>query len=129
MGISGFFNQFAVSVPLYNITLSFFYLFVVNYGWKDDQIKKIEWLFHTIPLGYAIFTSTFAAIADLYGYVPWTCWISPSEFFDEAKELTPIQSKFRIIQWLFLFGVVWVCIVIATIIFIILYRKMKKLEK
>jgi hypothetical protein len=114
---------------LYNISLSVFYLLVVNYGWKDTRIKSIEWSFHVIPLGYAIITSSFAAIADLYGYVPWTCWILPSELFDETQELTPIQSKFQIIQWIFLFGVVWVCIVVVSIIFVIIYRKMKKLEQ
>jgi len=127
--ISGFFNQFAVVAPLYNISLSVFYLLVVNYGWKDSRIKKIEWSFHVIPLGYAIITSSFAAIADLYGYVPWTCWILPSESFDDTQELTPIQSRFQIIQWIFLFGVVWVCIIVVSIIFVILYRKMKKLEQ
>ena len=114
---------------MYNISLSVFYLLVVNYGWKDSRIKKIEWSFHVIPLGYAIITSSFAAIADLYGYVPWTCWILPSESFDDTQELTPIQSRFQIIQWIFLFGVVWVCIIVVSIIFVILYRKMKKLEQ
>jgi hypothetical protein len=114
---------------LYNISLSVFYLLVVVYDWKDNRIKSIEWSFHVIPLGYAILTSSFAAIADLYGYVPWTCWILPSELFDDTQELTPIQSKFQIIQWIFLFGVVWVCIIVVSIIFVIIYRKMKKLEQ
>lgn len=130
--ISGFFNQFAVVTPLYNITLSIFYLLVVNYNWKDNRIQKIEWLFHAIPLGYATFTSIFAAIADLYGYVPWTCWILPSpseQLSGDTQELTPIQLRFPIFQWVFLFGVVWACIIVVTIIFIIIYRKMKKLER
>jgi hypothetical protein len=126
---AGFFNQFAVATPLYNCTLAVFYLLVVNYGWKDSRIGKIEWLFHAIPVGYALITSIFAVAADLYGHVEWTCWILPGEFFDETQELTPIQSKFQIIQWLFLFGVVWACIIVVTIIFVILYFKMKSLER
>jgi len=126
---AGFFNQFAVATPIYNSTLAVFYLLVVNYGWKDKRISKIEWLFHAIPVGYALITSIFAVAADLYGHVEWTCWILPGELFDETQELTPIQSKFQMIQWLFLFGVVWTCIIVVTVIFVILYRKMKSLER
>ena len=86
-------------------------------------------MFHAIPFGFAIITSTFAAATDLYGHVEWTCWILPDELFDGAKELTPVQSNFRIIQWVFLFGVVWLCIFYVSIIFVLLFRKMKALEK
>ena len=85
-------------------------------------------MFHTIPFGYAIITSTFAAAAKLYGPVEWTCWILPDEVFDDTKDLTTIQSHFKMIQWIFLFGVVWACIIFVSIVFIILYRKFKVLE-
>lgn len=127
--VAGFFNQFAVATPLYNLTLSFYYLLVVNFNWKDSRAKKWEWLFHAIPIGYAILTSTFAAAADMYGHVEWTCWILPTPLFNDAEELTPIQSQFKMIQWLFLFGVVWICILLVSINFIVLYRKMKSIEQ
>ena len=126
---AGFFNQFAVATPLYNTTLSVYYLQVIKFGWRDNRVAKIEWLLHAIPVGYALMTSIFAVAAELYGHVEWTCWILPSEVFDETAELTPIQSKFQIIQWIFLFGIVWACIVVVTIIFVIIYRKMKSLER
>lgn len=125
---AGFFNQFAVATPLYNSTLAVFYLLVVNYGWKDSQVGKIEWMLHAIPVGYALITSIFAVAADLYGHVEWTCWILPGEFFDETQELSPIQSKFQWIQWIFLFGAVWTCIIVVTGIFVVLFRKMKSIE-
>jgi len=118
---AGFFNQFAVATPLYNATLSVYFLLVVNYGWKDNRIAKIEWLFHALPVGYAFATSILAVAFNLYGPVEWTCWIKPDD---------TIQDKYvRIIQWVFLFGIVWMCIVVVTIIFVVLYRKMKKLER
>ncbi len=126
---AGFFNQFAVATPLYNSTLAIYYLLVVNYGWSDGRIAKMEWIFHLIPFGYALITSIFAVAADLYGHVEWTCWILPGELFDESQELTPIQSKFQWIQWIFLFGAVWSCIIVVTTVFVILYRKMKSLER
>ena len=128
--VSGFFNQFAVAIPLYNVMLSVFYLLVVKFGWRDARIAKWEWLFHVVPWGYALFTSTFAVIADLYGYVPWTCWILPSALFEDEWETirTPIQARFQLIQWVFLFGIVWACIVIESLIFGVLFLKMKTLE-
>lgn len=125
---AGFFNQFAVATPLYNSTLAVYYLLVVNYGWRDSRIAKIESVFHIIPVGYAVITSVFAVAADLYGHVEWTCWILPGALFDETQELTPMQSKFQWIQWIFLFGAVWSCIIVVTVIFVVLYRKMKSLE-
>lgn len=109
--LPAFSDQFAVASPLYNTTLSIYFLLVVNYGWTDRSIAKIEWILHGVPVGYALITSTFAVAADLYGHVEWTCWIS-----------TWIQSKFRWIQWIFLFGVVWLCIVVVTTVFVVLYR-------
>jgi hypothetical protein len=120
---AGFFNQFAVASPLYNLALGVFYLLVVNYDWKDNRIAKIEWIFHAIPVGYALFTSTFAAAANLYGQVEWTCWINPN------PQSTPIQSLFKLTQWIFLFGPVWISFFSLMLIFGILYRKMRILEK
>ncbi len=125
---AGFFNQFAVATPLYNSTLAIYYLLIVNYGWSDRRIEKLEWILHLIPVGYALITSIFAVAADLYGHVEWTCWILPGEIFDDSQELSPIQSKFQWIQWIFLFGAVWSCIIVVTTVFVILYRKMKSLE-
>ena len=128
---AGYFNQFAVATPLYNSTLAVFYLLVVKYGWRDNKIEKIEWILHTIPVGYAFVTSTFAVAAKLYGMVEWTCWILPFNptIPGDDEDLTPIQSKFRYFQWIFLFGPVWVCIIFISVIFVILYRKMKSLEQ
>ena len=63
---AGFFNQFAVATPLYNCTLAVYYLLVVNYSWRDSRIEKIEWIFHLIPVGYALITSIFAS-SHLHG--------------------------------------------------------------
>lgn len=127
--VAGFFNQFAVNSPLYTSALVCYYLLSIYFEWNDRRLSRIEWLFHVIPVGYALITATFAAATDLYGHVEWTCWILPNELFDDTKDLTPIQSKFRWMQWTFLFGVIWVCALFVTVVFFLLYRQMKAVEK
>mmetsp|Transcript_28325 Transcript_28325/g.60812 ORF Transcript_28325/g.60812 Transcript_28325/m.60812 type:complete len:455 (+) Transcript_28325:302-1666(+) len=126
--IAGFFNQYQVASPLFNATLATYYLLVVYYGWTDRRIKRVEWLFYTIPISFGLITATFAVAANLIGPVAWTCAILPPEVFIEGAELTPIQSHYQLIRWIVLFGPVWICIVYVSIIFIRLYKKMRALE-
>mmetsp|Transcript_30052 Transcript_30052/g.56776 ORF Transcript_30052/g.56776 Transcript_30052/m.56776 type:complete len:416 (+) Transcript_30052:88-1335(+) len=126
--IAGFFIQSQVVSPLFNSTLATYYLLVVYYGWTDRRIKKVEWLFYTIPISFAIITATFTVAANLSGPVEWTCAIRPPEAFIEGAELTPIQSQYQLIRWIVLFGPVWICIIYVSIVFTRLYKKMRALE-
>lgn len=121
--ISGFFNQFAISSPLYNATLVWYFLLAIYFEWNDRRLLRYEWLFHAIPVGYALITATFAASTDLYGQVEWTCWIRPDD-----ELLTPIQSRYDLIQWIFFFGVIWACTVFVSVVFFLLHRQMKNIE-
>ena len=105
--VAGFFVQLQVAGPLFNSTLATYFLLVVYHGWTETRVKKVEWVFFTIPISFALSTAIFAVAANLIGPVEWTCWISPP---DEDAELTLIQSKSRTILWIFLFGPVWMCI-------------------
>eukprot|EP00569_Conticribra_weissflogii_P010443 CAMPEP_0171386632 /NCGR_PEP_ID=MMETSP0879-20121228/39591_1 /TAXON_ID=67004 /ORGANISM="Thalassiosira weissflogii, Strain CCMP1336" /LENGTH=485 /DNA_ID=CAMNT_0011898951 /DNA_START=39 /DNA_END=1493 /DNA_ORIENTATION=+ len=127
--MAGYLGQLQVGGVLFNASLATYYLLTVYYGWNDVKLKKVEWLFYVIPFGYALATSTFAAATNMYGHVEWTCWILPEALFDDGLELTNIQRHFQMIQWLFLFGVVWLCILYVSIIFALLYKKMKRLER
>lgn len=75
--MAGFFSQFQVAIPLFNATLGTYFLLTVYYGWNEQRIKRVEWLFYVLPLGYALFTTTYAVAADLIGHVEWSCWILP----------------------------------------------------
>ena len=75
--MAGFFSQFQVAIPLFNATLGTYFLLTVYYGWNEQRIKRVEWLFYVLPLGYALFTATYAVAADLIGHVEWSCWILP----------------------------------------------------
>lgn len=124
--LGGFFNQYGVASPLYNGTLAWYFLLVIYYQWSDTRIKKIEWMFHAIPCGYATVTSIFGIATDLYGHVEWTCWILPSE--EDRENGNFAQKNFKWFQWIFLFGIVWVCVIWLTVVFVLLHKKMKELE-
>jgi len=120
---SGFFNQFGVALPIYNATLSWYYLLTINYNWKDYHIKKVEHWFHIIPFAFASLTSIIAVSLDLFGNVDWTCWINP-----DSKD-TPVKRAFQWFQWFFLFGPIWVSIIFQSVVMYLLYRKMRHFEE
>eukprot|EP00979_Chaetoceros_neogracilis_P001811 scaffold329_cov213-Chaetoceros_neogracile.AAC.3 len=121
--LSGFFTQFAVSSPLYNGTLAWYYLVSIYYNWSDRKIHNIEKYFHIIPIGFALLSSSIALGFDMYGNVEWLCWINPDD-----EEPSEAQKYFRIFQWVCLFGPVWVTVAFVTTVMYMLYKKMRENE-
>jgi hypothetical protein len=116
---SGFLTQFVVSSPLYNATLSLYYLLMVRYNWKERDLVKIEPIIHGIPICFGLGTAIAAAALNVYGSVDWLCWINPN----------PPQSNTKIYQWSFLFGPLFFCVIFVTTAMILLYRAMRKRER
>lgn len=116
---SGFFNQVGVASPLYNASLSIYYLLHIHYGWREGSLKRIETAFHLFPVTFALGTSITALSTDLYGNVFWTCWINPD----------PPQANTRHFQWAFLFAPVWISVSIQTVVMTSLWWKMRRQEK
>jgi len=121
--MSGFLGQYSVASTMYNASLAQYFLLTIYYSWRERDLEKVEKWFHIVPISFAIFTSTFALASDLYENVEWLCWINP-----EPKE-TPIQKSFKLIQWLFLFGPVWICLFFQSAVMYILFRKIREFEK
>jgi len=125
--LSGFLTQFAICSPLYNGTLSWYYLLSIYFNWSERKIRKIEKYFHIIPIGYALISSSIALGLDMYGNVEWLCWIKPD--IAEGEEPSNAQMNFAFFQWVFLFGPVWATIAFVTTVMFVLYRKMRENEK
>ena len=124
---SGFLTQFAICSPLYNGTLSWYYLLSIYFNWSERKIRKIEKYFHIIPIGYALISASIALGLDMYGNVEWLCWIKPD--IAEGEDPSIAQKNFVIFQWVFLFGPVWVTIIFVSTVMSLLYRKMRENEK
>ena len=71
----GFFVQLGFTGIYYNMALSFYYLLVIRYGWKEDRLRACIWRFHVLPLlvGFGL---AFGGI-PYYEHSFWGCWILP----------------------------------------------------
>jgi len=125
--LSGFLTQMAIASPLYNGTLSLYYLLTIKYNWPSSRIRIIEKWLHFIPMGYALLSSSIALGLNMYGNVEWLCWIKPD--VPEGTSPTGAQRNFVIFQWVFLFGPLWLTVVFVSLVFYVLYRKVRENEK
>jgi len=112
--VQGFFVQMcAMITPFLNAALAFYYLLVIRYGWKEEEVRKIEiWIF-AIPFTLALGTASLALAFNLYEPASLWCWI--------ARSLA--------LQWLFLYGPVWFIIIFVTITMILVYQHVRVIEK
>jgi len=72
----GFFMQFAVATPLYNMFLSLYYLLSIRYRWRESDLKKLEWVAHLISIGFAVVTSFVLLILKQYNSSLLWCGIA-----------------------------------------------------
>lgn len=74
----GLFGQAAyLCTPLYNGVLAFYYLLVIRYQWKEDELKRIEVYLLTIPPILAGGVAIAGLVLDLYNFANFICWIAP----------------------------------------------------
>jgi hypothetical protein len=104
----GFFIQLGYTSLFYNMSLSFYFLMVVRYGMKENQIKKLQLWLHVpaLVIGFAL---AFGGI-PLYQNDAWGCYI-PSPALAEVN------------RDLLIFTLVPICtaIVIATVNMVLVY--------
>jgi hypothetical protein len=112
--VQGFFTQFGIASSFYNASLSFYYLLVVRYGWKESQLKGVERLFfHWIPLLWGLVSAITGLSIGVYGNASLWCWVSP------------LYQKFR---WTAFYGPLWAMIFIVTINSLLVFDHVRKIE-
>jgi predicted cation transporter len=71
----GFLVQFGISLPLLNMCLAIYYILVIQYSWKEEQIrKKVEPFFYGLSLSFAIATSSASVALGLFNSANLWCW-------------------------------------------------------
>jgi hypothetical protein len=109
----GFFIQLGYTSIFYNMSLSFYFMLVVRYGMKENQLKKLQlWL--NLPALIVGFALAFGGI-PYYSYVFSGCYIPPP----------PLVEDYRFIV---IFAVVPICtaIVILTANTLLVYWAVRK---
>ena len=71
--------QMMIAEPIYNTALAAFYLLVIRYKWTREKLKKVEYIFHSLPLCFAIGTSLAGLGLKIYGNANLWCWIKENE--------------------------------------------------
>ena len=76
-----FFVQWTIMTPIYNASLSLYYVLVVKLGWNERKLQNIRWLFHLFPVGISLGTAIAGALLDIYGNATLWCWIVPGSVY------------------------------------------------
>jgi hypothetical protein len=112
--VQGFFTQLGIASSFYNASLSFYYLLVVRYGWKERQLKWVERLFfHSIPLLWGLVSAITGLSIHVYGNASLWCWVS---------------HRYQTFRWTAFYGPLWVMIFIVTINSLLVFDHVRKIE-
>jgi hypothetical protein len=120
----GFIVQFSISSIIYNAALSYYYLLKIKYRYRDRQLEKVEIWMHIVPLTFALTTAVIALFLNMYNFAVWDCWIAPEQGASDSAASLPL-----ILQWCFFFGPLWISIAFATINTLLIYQKVKSIER
>lgn len=131
----GFFSQgAALCTPIYNGALALYYLLVIRFQWREDQLRKIEPLLHGVPIAFGLGTAVTGLVLDLYNYANWICWIAPLPWGckDSARYGTSDCERGDnawVFQWAFLYGPVWFLIAFVALAMLLVYRTVLQAER
>ena len=74
--VQGFFLQIGIANPLYNLSLSVYYLAAIHWSWGEEKLRKIEPYFHLGPLGWGIGTAIAGIPLQIFNNANLWCWIA-----------------------------------------------------
>jgi hypothetical protein len=116
----GFFTQFGISSPIYNASLSIYYLLVIRYGWKEEQLKRIEPFLHGVPLLWGLGTAIAGLFLTIFNSANLWCWVAPYEDRGENAD---------IYRWAFFYGPLWLMVVLVTVNLIFVWVFVRNITK
>jgi len=131
----GFFIQASIATPMYNAMLSIYYLLTVRYGWKENQLKKVEKYFFGIPIMFGLATAVASVVLKLFNNANLWCWISPlpltckGSLFNNGINDCERGNNASLYRFLFFYGPLWFVIITASIAMFLLYTSVRKTEQ
>jgi hypothetical protein len=112
----GFFTQFGISSPLYNVSLSFYYLLAVRYSWRESHLKKVEPFFHLLPFAWALGTAIAGLFLKIFNSANLWCWIAP---------YPGRNMDTNVYRWALFYGPLWLALFLVTVNLIFVYAKVR----
>ena len=65
----GFLLQVAIGAPMYNSMLALYYLLTINYGWTEQDLRRIEPYLHASVLTFAFGTGIILIPLNVYNHI------------------------------------------------------------
>jgi len=131
-----FFAQFSLSTVMYNASLCLYYVLVIVKGWKDEEIVKVEPLFHGHAIAWGLGTGLASLGLTLFNQVGWDCWISAAplgcqETWNSPDGTTTCErgDNGSLYQWAFYYAPLWFVIVLVSGLMYWVYHTVKAQEK
>jgi len=123
----GFFNEFGnITTPLYSASLCVWYLLYLKYGWKERDCRKIEYLFHVIPIAVGFGMAVVGLPLTLYNNSGYLCWYAPYPAGCSGDGCTRGQMA-GIFRWIH-YGIVWSAIIFVTYAMSAIYLAVRRQE-
>lgn len=104
--VQGFFLQLGIANPLYNLSLSVYYLLAVHWAWGEERLRKVEPLFHLGPLGWGFTTAIIGLPLKIFNNATLWCWIADSPGRNENT------APFR---WGIFYAPLWLAVVLVFV--------------
>ena len=129
----GFFIHLSLAVPVYNASLSLYYMLQIKYHWSDvDFSKKIEPWMHLIANGNALAYAFLAVGIDMVHPSGPLCLDSYDPKVCDAADPTG-DCVFQV-RWSNIFTTWWYTVVFTSMFFaagamLVVYRAVRKMEK
>lgn len=111
----GYFLQLGVALPLYNASISIYYMLAIRYNYSEEKLhRRVERWLHLVPITFAIGTSIAGLPLTLYNDANFWCWIAAhpegcsgadcirgdnAEIYRLAFFFIPLWCMFAVIIW------------------------------
>jgi hypothetical protein len=132
----GFFLQLGLSVPMYNASLSIYYLLKIRYNVSDDVLRlRVEPYLHAVSIMFPLATCIACLALDLFNNANLWCWIAPYPLDCVGSGIKGNDDpcirgnnawKYR---WGFYFVPLWLCIVTAVVNMALVYRYVRSKDE
>ena len=134
----GFFLQFTITAPLYNGSLSLYYLLMITFNWGERRLKRMRLWVHVSILTFGLGTSVAGLFLTLYNSANLWCWIAsaPSGCVETVaspagQDTTCVRgdNANSVYRWAFYYIPLWIVIAFSTLAMLLTWSSLKEKGK
>jgi hypothetical protein len=116
----GFFLQAGIASPLYNVSLSIYFLAAVEQGRGESKLRRIEPFFHILPLLWGYGSAMAGLGLKIFNSANLWCWIADYPGRNENA---------NVYRWALFYGPLWLGVLSVTFNLVRLFLYVRRLAK